>query len=63
MTQNATQAKKSRSFTVGDSFRLSSYYSLDNRHEKFYSRENVLIVLIVLHEMLQNGEFEVVSDI
>ena len=28
MTQNATQAKKSRSFTVGVSFRLSSYYSL-----------------------------------
>ena len=29
MTQNATQAKKSRSFTVGVSFQLSSYYSLD----------------------------------
>ena len=28
MTQNATQAKKSRSFIVGVSFRLSSYYSL-----------------------------------
>ena len=28
MTQNAMQAKKSRSFTVGVSFRLSSYYSL-----------------------------------
>ena len=28
MTQNAKQAKKSRSFTVGVSFRLSSYYSL-----------------------------------
>ena len=28
MTQNATQAKKSRSFTVGVSFQLSSYYSL-----------------------------------
>ena len=28
MTQNATQAKKSRSFTVGVTFRLSSYYSL-----------------------------------
>ena len=28
MTQNATQAKKSRSFTVGVSFRLSPYYSL-----------------------------------
>ena len=28
MTQNARQAKKSRSFTVGVSFRLSSYYSL-----------------------------------
>ena len=28
MRQNATQAKKSRSFTVGVSFRLSSYYSL-----------------------------------
>ena len=28
MTQNATQAKKSRSFTVGVSFWLSSYYSL-----------------------------------
>ena len=28
MTQNAKQAKKSRSFTVGVSFRFSSYYSL-----------------------------------
>ena len=28
MTQNATKAKKSRSFTVGVSFWLSSYYSL-----------------------------------
>jgi hypothetical protein len=28
MAQNAMQAKKSRSFTVGVSFRLSSYYSL-----------------------------------
>ena len=28
MTQNATQAKKSRSFTVGVNFRLSSYYSV-----------------------------------
>ena len=33
------------------------------RHEKFYSRENVLIILEVLHEMLQNGEFEVVFGI
>ena len=28
MTQYAKQAKKSRSFTVGVSFRLTSYYSL-----------------------------------
>ena len=28
MTQNATQANKSRSFTEGVNFRLSSYYSL-----------------------------------
>ena len=34
MTQNATQAKKSRSFTVGVSFRLSSYYSLPRRSDE-----------------------------
>ena len=35
----------------------------DDKHKKLYLRENVLIVLVVLHEMLQNGEFEVVFDI
>ena len=37
MTQNATQAKKSRSFTVGASFRLSSYYSLNKAKTHFLS--------------------------
>ena len=40
MTQNATQAKKSRSFTVGVSFRLSSYYSLVEILKKIKKTKN-----------------------
>ena len=39
MTQNATQAKKSRYFTVGVSFRLSSYYSLYNSSKQIRKRK------------------------
>ena len=43
MTQNATQAKKSRSFTVGVGFRLSSYYSLDPTQPKICSHSVMLL--------------------
>ena len=60
MTQNATQAKKSMSFTVGVSFRLSSYYSVYKSckaktiHVDFY--------FIFLNEILKSGSLCAMSS-
>ena len=58
MTQNATQAKKSRSFTVGVSFRLSPYYSL-GAARKCFGPSYFVTALELFQEWVDLGKHQI----